>query len=235
VTFLEHERARWSVVGAFAIAMAWVEAACVYYLRVLVDRIEPYQANPLPDVGVLGSVELVREAATLGMLLTVGMLAGRTWHKRLGYTAVAFGIWDILYYVFFRVMADWPTSLLGWDVLFLLPLPWWGPVVAPVLIAVLMIVWGTCATQLGDHDVTTLTWISWGLGGMGIGLALYVFMADSLRVVDQGLDATRRVLPTTFNWPLFIAAFTLMAMPLAEIVAKARTPTLASLPSSGAR
>ena len=57
--------------------MAWVEAASVYYLRVLVDRVEPYQANPLPIHGVLGQVELVREAATLVMLLAVGMLAGR--------------------------------------------------------------------------------------------------------------------------------------------------------------
>ena len=47
----------------------------VYYLRVLVDRVEPYQANPLPPHPVLGPVELVREAATLVMLLTAGMLA----------------------------------------------------------------------------------------------------------------------------------------------------------------
>ena len=55
-------------------------------LRLLPSRrwsigIEPYQANPLPMHGVLGQVELVREAATLVMLLTVGMLAGRTWRS----------------------------------------------------------------------------------------------------------------------------------------------------------
>ena len=45
----------------------------------------------------LGPVELVREAATLVMLLTVGMLAARTWRRRgSGYTAIAFGVWDIL-------------------------------------------------------------------------------------------------------------------------------------------
>ena len=75
------ERARWLLVVVFAVGMAWVEAATVYYLRVMVDRIEPYQANPLPMHGVLGQVELVREAATLVMLLTVGMLAGRTWRS----------------------------------------------------------------------------------------------------------------------------------------------------------
>ena len=140
---LAPSRRCWLVVILFAVAMAWVEAASVYYIRVVVDRIVPYQQNPLPVGGVLGAVELVREASTLIMLLTVGILAGRAWHERLGYSALAFGVWDILYYVFLRVMSGWPTSLLDWDVLFLLPLPWWGPVLAPVSIALLMVVWGT--------------------------------------------------------------------------------------------
>ena len=74
------------------------------------------------------------------MLAAVGMLAGRTRHARVGYTAIAFGVWDIVYYVFLRLIGGWPRSLLDWDVLFLLPLPWWGPVLAPVFIAMLMIV-----------------------------------------------------------------------------------------------
>lgn len=41
-------RTRWLLVVVFAIGMAWVEAASVYYLRVMVDRLDPYQANPLP-------------------------------------------------------------------------------------------------------------------------------------------------------------------------------------------
>ena len=212
------ERERWVLVVAFAVGMAWVEAASVYYLRVLVDRVIPYQENPLPMRGILGEVELVREAATLLMLLTVGMLAGRTWHTRLGYTAIAFGVWDILYYIFLRVMCDWPQSLLDWDILFLLPLPWWGPVLAPVSIALLMIVWGTLATQSDDPGpVSSLTRATWGSSCLGIVLALYVFMADALRTVHQGLDVTRHVLPTSFNWSLFWVAFTLMAMPVAEI------------------
>ena len=81
--------------------------------------------------GVLGPVELVREAATLVMLLAIGALAGRTGRTRLGYTAIAFGVWDVFYYVFLRMMAGWPKSLLDWDVLFLLPLPWWGPCSRP--------------------------------------------------------------------------------------------------------
>jgi len=69
----------------------------VYYLRVLVDRVDPPQANPLPIRGVLSHVELVRELATLVMLAAVGWLAGRTKATRVGYAAVAFGVWDIFY------------------------------------------------------------------------------------------------------------------------------------------
>lgn len=103
------ERERWMLVVTFAAAMAWVEAACVYYLRVMVDRVEPYQPDPLPIRGILGEVELVREGATLLMLAMTGMLAGRTWRARLGYAAIAFGSWDILYYVFLRIISGWPT------------------------------------------------------------------------------------------------------------------------------
>src|ERR1043166_3119153 len=107
----------------------------------LVGGTEPYQPNPLPINGTLGNVELWREAATLVMLAAVGLLAGRTWRRRAGYAALAFGVWDIFYYVFLRVISGWPRTLFDWDVLFLLPLPWWGPVLAPVSIAVLMIFW----------------------------------------------------------------------------------------------
>jgi hypothetical protein len=212
------EGTRWLIVVMFAVGMAWVEAASVYYLRSMVDRIQPYQENPLPIRGVLGQVELVREAATLVMLLTVGMLAGRTWLVRLGYTAIAFGVWDILYYVFLRMMSGWPTSLFDWDILFLLPLPWWGPVLAPVSIALLMIVWGTFVSQSSDRSpATSVTWALWTVSGIGIALALYVFMADALRTVHLGVTVTRTVLPTTFDWWMFSVALTLMATPVAQI------------------
>jgi hypothetical protein len=208
--------ARWLVVVAFAMAMAWLESATVYYLRTLVDRIEPYQPNPLPIQGTLGQVELVREGATLVMLLTVGILAGRTWRARWGYAAVAFGVWDIFYYIFLRPMSGWPRSILDWDVLFLLPLPWWGPVLAPVSIAVLMIVWGTIVTrpqagiQPSRHRAS-----AWCASAAGIALALYVFMADALQQVEGLKNGEAFVLPTNFNWPIFCVALLLMAAPLA--------------------
>jgi len=206
------ERTRWTVVMAFAIAMAWVEAACVFYLRALVDRIEPYQANPLPINGALGNVELWREAATLVMLAMLGVLAGRTWRRRAGYAAIAFGAWDIFYYVFLRLMSGWPKTLLDWDILFLLPLPWWGPVLAPVSIALVMIVWGTLATQSRDDAATDARW-PWALSWVGIVLALAVFMVDAWLALPGGREAVLQVLPTTFNWKLFWVALLLMAVP----------------------
>jgi hypothetical protein len=207
-------RVTWLVVAVFAIAMAWLESATVYYLRVLVGRLDPYQANPLPISGALGPVELVREAATLVMLLTVGMLAGRTWQTRLGYSAIAFGVWDIFYYVFLKVIYDWPKSLFDWDILFLLPLPWWGPVLAPISVALLMILWGTLVSQRRQPSRTAVA-STWVLASIGIALALYTFMADALHVVHQGVDATRMVLPKTFRWSVFVVALALMAAPIA--------------------
>src|ERR1041384_2288799 len=198
------EHGRWWTVAMFALAMAWVESAVVYYLRTMINRIDPLQPGPLPVVGNLGGVELVREAATLLMLLAVGILAGRTWRSRLGYAAIAFGLWDIFYYGFLKRMCGWPHSLLDWDILFLLPLPWWGPVLAPMFIALLMIVWGTLTTQFEEPDqVARIPWRAWTFGFFGAGLALYSFMADALRVANQGADVVRNVLPTQFRWPLF--------------------------------
>jgi hypothetical protein len=211
------ERPRWALVVGFAIAMAWVEAACVFYLRALVDRIEPYQTNPLPMNDALGTVELWREAATLVMIAALGMLAGRSGRRRAGYAALAFGVWDIFYYVFLRFMTGWPKTLLDWDILFLLPLPWWGPVLAPVSIALVMILWGTLATQ-SDAAATDARWAE-ALAGVGIVLALAVFMIDAWRALPDGREAVLQVLPTTFNWPLFWVALLLMASPALHQVA----------------
>jgi hypothetical protein len=203
------------MVAAFAVAMAWVESACVYYLRVLVDRVDPYQAAPLPLHGALGQIEVAREAATLLMIAVVGALAGRSRSARLGHAAIAFGLWDIFYYVFLRLFDQWPRSLFDWDILFLLPLPWWGPVLAPVSIALVLVVGGTLATR--DDGATMRVarrwwWTSW----VGAVLALYVFMADALRALSGGVDVTT-VLPHAFNWPAFWLALALMAAPVVAL------------------
>lgn len=210
---------RWGMVVIYAMAMAWVESAVVFYLRSMMDRIEPYQSNPLPVIGGFASVELPRELATLIMLFAVGWLAGRTWRARFGYAAVAFGVWDIFYYVFLKITCGWPHSLLDWDVLFLLPLPWWGPVLAPVLISLLMIVWGTFASQFErSARPVRSNWQAWVLNIAGMALALYLFMADTLAAAHRSWDAIRTVLPERFNWPLFGLALGLMSVPVLKIV-----------------
>ncbi|MFZ6028447.1 MAG: hypothetical protein ACOYYS_12090 [Chloroflexota bacterium] len=213
-----NEKIRWLFVVIFSIAMAWMESAVVLYLRVLHSRVDPYQSDPLPQVAAVGEAELVREAATILMLLAVGWLAGRTLRSRLAYFTTAFGVWDIFYYVFLIPLTGWPRSLLDWDILFLLPMPWWGPVIAPVSIALLMVIGGTLVSQFDrpGHplwpDGRVLS-----IGLIGAGLALYAFMADAIRAWDQGLDAVRHVLPTAFNWPLFGLGLVLMALPVANV------------------
>lgn len=208
----------WVVVVVYAIGMAWVESAVVVYLRTMIDRIMPYQPNPLPLFSGLGHIELGREAATLVMLLTVGCLAGHTWRSRLAYAAIAFGVWDIFYYVFLVPMSGWPHTIFDWDILFLLPLPWWGPVVAPVSIAALMIIGGTIITQF-DQPATPFAPRRWSLAFAIVGaiLALSVFMADTIRVASGGVEAIRTVLPTQFNWSMFALALALMTAPIVDM------------------
>src|SRR5262245_15435284 len=222
---LHSARARWFTVAVFAIAMAWVESAVVFYLRTMINRIEPYQPTPLPVAGGIGLAEAVRELATLVMLLMVGCLAGRNARTRLAYTLVAFGVWDIFYYVFLKLLTPWPRSLLDWDVLFLVPLPWWGPVIAPISIALLMICWGTLVSQFGREDRSVFSnWKVWFVNLIGVAVALYVFMEDALHVAGQGTQALRELLPTEFNWPLFILALALMSAPVLEIVRRLFRP-----------
>jgi hypothetical protein len=134
-------------------------------------------------------------------------------------------VWDIFYYVFLKMMCGWPHSLLNWDVLFLLPLPWWGPVLAPVLISLLMILWGTFASQFERTPHSALSnWRVWVLNFTGMVLALYVFIADAITVVSRGPGALRTMLPERFNWPLFCVALVLMSAPLLQMGRRRLTP-----------
>ncbi len=215
------KRTRWLILVIFAVAMAWMESATVVYLRVLVGRIDPHQANPLPMSVGLGKTELIREAATLIMLFTAGLLAGRTWRSRLAYGLIAFGVWDIFYYVFLAIITAWPQSLLDWDVLFLIPLPWWGPVLAPVLIALLMIAGGTLIVHADRPDRPIWPgWKAWALNLGGVALALLIFMTPELQSMTRGINAVRQTLPADFNWPIFGVALILMAAPIVDVSCK---------------
>lgn len=222
-----HEKRRLLVVAVYAAAMAWVEAAVVFYLRTLIGRLQPYQPNPLAlSIGTgLAGVEAVREAATLIMLLAVGWLAGRNARSRLAYAIIAFGLWDILYYVFLAIIGPWPRSILDWDILFLLPVPWWGPVLAPAAISVVLVVSGILISQFEQSGQPLWPERPALLAGLlGAGLALFAFMADAIRALALGIEvaALGTLLPTRFNWLLFTMALILMALPAIDMVRQIR-------------
>ncbi|MBN1811716.1 MAG: hypothetical protein JXA14_07765 [Anaerolineae bacterium] len=199
-------------VSAYAIAMAYLEAAVVVYLRALLGLTDITAVDV--SLGPYGLVEIGREVATAVMLAAVGWIAGRRGRERWAYGLFAFGLWDIAYYVWLKVLIDWPASLLGWDLLFLIPLPWWGPVLAPALIAVLICVAAVLAVVRMEHGqrlgITPLRLAS-VLGGAL--LALYVFMADAIHALLSGPVDWDALRPTPFHWPLFLVALALMALP----------------------
>lgn len=206
---------RWITTTLFAAAMGYLEAAVVYYLRILVDRIQPYLPNPLPEFGSLAPVEIAREAATMVMIFTVGSLAGRTWRGRIGFSLLIFGVWDITYYLFLRPLTGWPTSLADWDILFLIPLPWWGPIWAPMSIALLMILFGLLTTVFEQGDPPVWPDLkSTALCFLGIFLALYIFMADAIAAMPKGREAVHQVLPQTFATTSFFLSWVLMSAPI---------------------
>ena len=220
------ERSRWWMVVLFGTAMAWMESATVTYLRILVDRVNPYQTQPLPLHPELSSTEVIREFATMVMLFAVGWLAGRDWRTRLSYSLIAFGVWDIFYYVFLAVIVGWPKSIFDWDVLFLIPLPWWGPVLAPAIIAFLMIVGGTMVTQFSGAAWPRPKSIWIGL--VGIVVALLVFMETAIRSLGGGELAIRTTLPTRFNWPWFLLACALMSAVIGDLLLQRRSSVVRS-------
>lgn len=126
-------------ITAFAIAMGFLEAAVVVYMReILYPEGFSFPLSPIPVS--LALTELFREVATLVMLVSIGILAARKFSTGFAWFIYSFAIWDIFYYVFLKLILDWPESLLTWDVLFLIPTTWTGPVLTPVLVALTMIV-----------------------------------------------------------------------------------------------
>jgi len=140
-----------------------------------------------------------------------------TWREGSGATVwlgFAFGLWDIGYYVWLRVLIGWPATLLDWDILFLIPLRWWGPVLAPVLIAALICVCAALAVVRAEHGQALI--VTRGQAGamlLGSLLALYVFMSDALHALLIGRSDWNSIRPSSFDWPLFLMALALMALP----------------------
>jgi hypothetical protein len=195
---------------AFSIAMGFLETAVVVYLRLLYYP----QGFGFPLVVLspeVGAVEIFREAATVIMLLGVGILAGTTPRQRLAFFLMAFATWDLFYYIFLKVFLDWPASLLTWDILFLIPAPWVGPVLSPVLVSCTMLMFSGIIMRK-EH-----LGISMPIGGrnwfliLGGSLVIVIswmwdYVAYSGRISDspdKAMEVLSTYVPTHFNWWLF--------------------------------
>lgn len=145
-------------VTLFATAFGFVEAAVVVYLRHLLGAtqpqipqgeilflvpgiafLEPKTAVKIISNTALLNVEMVREAATIIMLAAIALISGINLKQKIAYFFLAFGIWDIFYYVFLKLTINWPKTFSDPDIFFLLPFPWLGPVFVPILISLILI------------------------------------------------------------------------------------------------
>jgi hypothetical protein len=144
-------RGRLVALIVFAAAMGWLEGVVVVYIRGLLGIAHgptfPPQREIMARMAALPwlvPTEQTREAATLVMLAAAAWLASRGWRARAGAFLVAFGVWDIVYYVALYALLRWPPSLATMDLLFLIPPgPWWyQPVWLPVAISCGMIAGG---------------------------------------------------------------------------------------------
>jgi hypothetical protein len=190
-----------AAVIVFGIAMAFLESAVVVYLQraVGIEPGVPFSLHDPAGVGDLAAIEAGREAATLVMLAAVGWLAGRSGLERLAWTAVAFGTWDILYYAWLWVFIGWPPSLGTWDLLFLIPVPWAGPVWTPVAVSLALIGFGLwAAARLRAGHLVRLGRSQLAAGLIGGVIVIVAFCWNAPLVIDGGV-------PTEFPWPVFAA------------------------------
>ena len=131
------------IVVVFSIAFGYIEAAVVVYLRQIFHPdgftfpMTVFGTGPLFKRFLL--TEIGREAATIVLIFTGAWLSGRNRQQRVAYFLVIFAVWDIFYYVWLKVILDWPASIMDWDILFLIPVTWASPVLYPVLISTTLI------------------------------------------------------------------------------------------------
>ena len=147
---------------------------------------------PAADV-TLVKIELGREAATLIMLAGLGAAVTQGTWPSLGAFLLAFGVWDLAFYLWLRVLIGWPPSLLTWDLLFLLPVPWAAPVLAPVIVAATMAVFGARMLVRPPRRESTLGYLAVAIGAA---VVFTSFIWDWRRWLAGGM-------PEHFPWAIF--------------------------------
>jgi len=196
--------------GIFCIAMGVLEAIVVIYLRQI--YYPSGFAFPLkflsPDMLL---TEWIREIATIIMLLVLGIMASKDNLQRFLYFLFSFAIWDITYYAALKAFLGWPVSLLTWDILFLIPVPWLGPVLAPIICSITMIFFAFSFVWLKSTFLSfKIKLYEWGLILLGATFIFISFILNySILLMQKGfsLSETNVVLsefvPSEFSWLLF--------------------------------
>lgn len=203
----------------FSIAMGYMESAVVIYLRKIYYP-DGFQFPLVPLEASIGLVELFREAATIIMLLGVGILSAKTTALRLAHFIFCFAVWDIFYYIFLWVFLGWPQSLWTWDILFLIPVPWVGPVLTPCLVSLTMILLALSIIHFQRKGMDTALKVKeWGLFSAGSFVIILSFIWDYWRYVRELriykisnplsgsynlLRELKDYVPVNFNWTLFL-------------------------------
>ncbi|MFO7574565.1 MAG: hypothetical protein R6W67_05365 [Bacteroidales bacterium] len=207
-------------VTLFSVSMAFLESSVVVYLRELMYP-EGF-SFPLAEIdGHLAVTEIIREISTLLMLAAVAFIAGRTLSRSLAWFVYSFAVWDIFYYIFLKLLIDWPASLLEWDILFLLPVTWTGPVLTPLIVCILMISLAAVILYYSYIGVNTkLRAIEWTILITGAFIVVLSFTWDysgyilenysiteiwNIPVDRSLLEYAYAYIPRSFNWWIFTA------------------------------
>ncbi len=227
------------LVGVFAVAMGYLETVIVVYLRIMY-----YPGGfgfPLiaPENKIIVT-ELVREAATLVMLVTMGMIAGRTSSEKFGFFIYTFAVWDIFYYVFLKIMLNWPESLFTWDLLFLIPVLWIGPVIGPVINSLSMIVLAVLISFFTDKNLNTkINPVEWGLFVAGSVVVIVSYTYDYVKYMLAQFGFSRLFdhkfqkeiteysslyIPEHFGWGIYLAGELLIILGIFLFVSRNLKP-----------
>ncbi|MCX7954357.1 MAG: hypothetical protein N3A01_04100 [Bacteroidales bacterium] len=221
----------------FSIAMAFLEGAVVVYLRELYyPHGFKFPLNTQIPINILVT-EWIRELSTIIMLMSVGFIAGKNFNSKFAYFLISFGIWDIFYYVALKIFLNWPESLLTWDLLFLIPVAWVGPVLAPILCSLLMIILGTIIILFEEYYLKNIkiSLIDWSLIFSGAIIVFVTFIWDYLTLIVKGgflnntsnllsnqmfIQAVQSYVPINFYWGSFLLGLTLIGIAISRIFYK---------------
>jgi hypothetical protein len=185
----------------FGLSLGWFEGAVVVYLRELYYP-DGFRFPVIIIPTWLAAVELVREAASLLLLAAGARLAGRYFLQRFAAFMILFGIWDLVYYAVLKLVLDWPESLATWDILFLLPVPWVGPVWAPCLISITLVAVGSYLYST-PHRPRAYRGSDWGIVCTGGLIVIGSFVAEWRAVVEERVPESY---PAGLFWLGFLLA-----------------------------